>query len=460
MIDVSQISAMSGQEFENLVAVLLKSMGFQVQSTKASRDGGIDLIVHCDVPLHQGKYIVQCKRYDSSVGEPCVRDLFGVMIAEHANKGILVTNSVFTSSAHAFASGKPLELIDGNRLLQLLAEQQILGIEGVKVSIENDEDVTRLRQLICAMPDHLPWRIQLAQHILGIINTPRGISSKEQLMPFVEEAEIQLSAIHELSSQRSEKAYRLIEHSCALWIGRLQLAQRKVVAAVTWMAEIRTGAYSDGSPIESPTNPEFIDRFYMANAINIANVAFACGKKNIRSMIFSRYRERIDRFVKNRTQSCLDFLKLRGEDSETVHSMLSQIERLRKLNDDCDVFFYSPNIVSNLNDLLDRPNDFPYEEVMAQLSRWGSISQFWWPSSLFTLNDESLVNQGDQVERVIEQRLRELEPLEAQGGGWQAKRSLRVNDRVRIMSWSPKLVPVGCINFRFRKDRKSDEEAI
>ena len=41
---------------------------------------------------------------------------------EGANKGILVTTSGYGKAAWDFASGKPLELIDGGNLLHLLAE--------------------------------------------------------------------------------------------------------------------------------------------------------------------------------------------------------------------------------------------------------------------------------------------------------------------------------------------------
>ncbi len=117
---LSWLDQMTGAEFEGLVATLFKKLGFDIDATKASHDGGIDLVAHCHTPLFQGKSIIQCKRYSGSVGEPFVRDLYGVMISERANKGILVTNSIFTTNALAFAAGKPLELIDRAALIKLL----------------------------------------------------------------------------------------------------------------------------------------------------------------------------------------------------------------------------------------------------------------------------------------------------------------------------------------------------
>ena len=114
------IDKLSGIEFENVCQVLVEKMGFSTKTTKASGDGGIDLIAFNHQPLLSGKYIIQCKRYAGSVGEPIIRDLYGVVMSERANKGILMTTGHFTKSAIAFASGKPLELIDGPALKSLM----------------------------------------------------------------------------------------------------------------------------------------------------------------------------------------------------------------------------------------------------------------------------------------------------------------------------------------------------
>ena len=71
-------------------------MGFSVETTRASGDGGIDLIAYNHEPVLSGKYIIHYKRYSGSVGEPIIRDLYGVIISERANKGILMTTGYFT----------------------------------------------------------------------------------------------------------------------------------------------------------------------------------------------------------------------------------------------------------------------------------------------------------------------------------------------------------------------------
>jgi restriction system protein len=51
-----------------------------------------------------------------------VRDLYGVITSERANKGILITTGSFTPAAARFAEGKQLELIDGAGLAKLLKQ--------------------------------------------------------------------------------------------------------------------------------------------------------------------------------------------------------------------------------------------------------------------------------------------------------------------------------------------------
>lgn len=121
----TDINSLSGVEFEKVCQQLVENMGFETETTKASGDGGIDLIAYNHQPLLSGKYIIQCKRYTGSVGEPIIRDLYGVVTSERANKGILMTTGYFTKSAIAFAEDKPIELIDGNKIQILLRDNNI-----------------------------------------------------------------------------------------------------------------------------------------------------------------------------------------------------------------------------------------------------------------------------------------------------------------------------------------------
>jgi len=108
------IRGMGGMEFENWTADLFRRAGFQVDLTQASGDHGIDLMASRDRSL----IAVQCKRWDGSIGEPVLRDLFGAMTAVNARRGCLITTGTFTAQAQQFSRGKPLTLIGFETLME------------------------------------------------------------------------------------------------------------------------------------------------------------------------------------------------------------------------------------------------------------------------------------------------------------------------------------------------------
>jgi hypothetical protein len=112
---------LSPGEFEVFVTNLLRKMGYKAETTRLTADGGIDVWASNDSIFTGGKVIVQCKRYSEHqlVGEPVLRELFGLVHAHGVNKGVLVTTSSFTRGAVQFAEGKPIELLGGLQLLGL-----------------------------------------------------------------------------------------------------------------------------------------------------------------------------------------------------------------------------------------------------------------------------------------------------------------------------------------------------
>lgn len=108
--------------FEQLVGNLFAKMGLDAKQTQASRDGGVDVVAFDTRPVIGGKVVIQAKRYRHTVGVAAVRDLFGTMNHEGANKGILVTTSSYGPDAYDFIKNKPIELIDGGGLLYYLEQ--------------------------------------------------------------------------------------------------------------------------------------------------------------------------------------------------------------------------------------------------------------------------------------------------------------------------------------------------
>lgn len=120
------LAAMDWEEFEHLVRELFSKEfsinGGEVKVTQASRDGGVDAIAFDPDPIRGGKIVIQAKRYTNTVGVSAVRDLFGTIVNEGANKGILVTTANYGPDAYTFAKGKPITLLNGSNLLHLLAK--------------------------------------------------------------------------------------------------------------------------------------------------------------------------------------------------------------------------------------------------------------------------------------------------------------------------------------------------
>ncbi|WP_435974789.1 restriction endonuclease [Streptomyces sp. Qhu_M48] len=119
--------AMDPIAFEGLVAELFRARGLQAVTTRRSNDGGVDVEALDPDPISGGSIIVQVKRYRNTVPPSAVRDLFGTVQGAGANKGVLVTTSKFGPGSYTFANGKPLTLISGTELVDLLHQHGLRG---------------------------------------------------------------------------------------------------------------------------------------------------------------------------------------------------------------------------------------------------------------------------------------------------------------------------------------------
>ncbi|MCC5875644.1 MAG: restriction endonuclease [Candidatus Sumerlaeia bacterium] len=109
---------MSWRDFERMFAEVLRSQGYKVELRGGNMpDDGIDII-----GTRNGKVtVIQCKHWkDSRVGIKIVREMYGVMTAEKADEVMIVTTGEITNPCYKFADGKPIHLIDGIRLLEMI----------------------------------------------------------------------------------------------------------------------------------------------------------------------------------------------------------------------------------------------------------------------------------------------------------------------------------------------------
>lgn len=103
---------LDGWSFEEEVAEVFRLNGYDVEVTKKTGDGGVDLILWKD----DMKTIVQCKHYKAPIPVAYVRELNGVREDYRAQKVIMVASSGCTSQGYQFIENKPyytiLELDD------------------------------------------------------------------------------------------------------------------------------------------------------------------------------------------------------------------------------------------------------------------------------------------------------------------------------------------------------------
>lgn len=107
------------REFEDLVATFFRQLGGQVVNGNRGADGAIDALWNTP----SGDYIVQCKRRKKNIGEPVIREIFGVAANSTARGAFIVVASGFSSNATRFVEGlKPrIGLINGEELFNLMS---------------------------------------------------------------------------------------------------------------------------------------------------------------------------------------------------------------------------------------------------------------------------------------------------------------------------------------------------
>lgn len=132
-------------KFEEYCGHLYTAMGHDVKVTPKTNDGGYDLILH----KNKEKTIVECKCYAQrhSIGRPLIQKLVGANQIAQADKIVFITTSVFSSEAIEYAREMNVELIDGEKLLNLTQKYFKDSSKPINISKEewelNEEDILR-----------------------------------------------------------------------------------------------------------------------------------------------------------------------------------------------------------------------------------------------------------------------------------------------------------------------------
>jgi hypothetical protein len=108
--------SLRGIPFEDFLARVFRSLGYQVQMTKATGDQGADVIA----TRNAQRLAIQAKGYSGSVGNEAVMQALAGMKHYRCDVCVVITNSRFTKHAEELALSVQCKLIDGDQIIALI----------------------------------------------------------------------------------------------------------------------------------------------------------------------------------------------------------------------------------------------------------------------------------------------------------------------------------------------------
>lgn len=114
------------RQFEELIAEVLASYGWDVHLTPSSKDGGYDIFaISKDIAGVRSSWVIECKKYarERKVGVDIARALYGTDAVHDGANALLATTSFFTQGVMEYkASRYNLELRDYHGVLEWINE--------------------------------------------------------------------------------------------------------------------------------------------------------------------------------------------------------------------------------------------------------------------------------------------------------------------------------------------------
>lgn len=168
--EISQIDNLTPFEFEEWVARLLKTSGYNAIATKKSGDYGADVIAE----RNGIKIAVQVKKFNQPVGIKAVQEVASAMRYYDCQDGWVITSAYgFTTAAHNLAQKNSIKLINRNDLAIMLNKiknnfhknesEQITAINDVYNKNGNNSKETYFNE------EYIPIKAFLGKDIVDMI---------------------------------------------------------------------------------------------------------------------------------------------------------------------------------------------------------------------------------------------------------------------------------------------------
>ncbi len=119
-LHVKELTKLTGTEFEDYLAELFKSHGYQVEITPITGDYGADSILLKD----KQRIAVQAKRWVGSVGVGAVQEALSGMAYYRCDRAWVVTTGNYTTNAVELAKQSNVSLLGHNELGKLILQMQ------------------------------------------------------------------------------------------------------------------------------------------------------------------------------------------------------------------------------------------------------------------------------------------------------------------------------------------------
>jgi len=123
------LMSMNPYKFEELINFLLEEMGYtEVETTSPTNDKGVDVVANIELGISSVREVVQVKRHKGNINRRVLDQLRGSLHRFSAVRGTIITTGGFSkgTASAAFEHGAaPITLIDGEKLLDLLIQNEI-----------------------------------------------------------------------------------------------------------------------------------------------------------------------------------------------------------------------------------------------------------------------------------------------------------------------------------------------
>jgi len=111
-LELQNVSAMSGTQFEVFVRRVLTALGYNARVLGGSGDQGVDVIASKD----GNKVAIQCKNYNKPVGNKPVQEVYAGSKHRRCDHAWVVAPAGYTKGAHELAQSVGVSLLDARAI--------------------------------------------------------------------------------------------------------------------------------------------------------------------------------------------------------------------------------------------------------------------------------------------------------------------------------------------------------